>query len=214
MRREMSNPRETDTSIRTAKIPAKLTEEQSVEREVGVSTFALTSRETMLDPDGVAIRSTHKDDGALLWEIAHEAGGVDLNSPYAYMMQARNFSETCMVAEVYGTPAGFVTAHRVQGKPQVLFVWQIVTLPEFRGMRIAQRMLEALVDQPSCSGVRTLEATVTNSNKASEALFSKFAKSRGAELEISSGFGASDFPDEKRQDAERLFSIKPIHHVD
>lgn len=174
----------------------------------------LTESEVQLDPDGVVVRRAIKDEGALLWEIARDAGGVDLNSPYAYMMQCRNFYETCVIAEVFGTPAGFVTAHRVPNRPQTLFVWQVAVLPEFRGLGIGKRMLDTLADMSVCGGVRRLEATVTPSNKASEALFSGFAKDRNAELEISSGFDRDDFPDDEPQEQERLFVVQPIRAVD
>ncbi len=178
------------------------------------SALALSDREVMLDPDGVAVRNAIVDEGALLWELARDAGGLDLNSPYAYMTQCRNFHETCVVAEVFGTPAGFVTAHRVPNRPNVLFVWQVAVLPEFRGLSIGKRMLEGLVERPVCKGVRKLETTVTPSNKASEALFSSFAKARGAELIIASGYAKDDFPDDEPQERERLFTIQPIHSVD
>lgn len=179
-----------------------------------LSALALSDREVMLDPDGVAVRSTIIDEGALLWELARDAGGLDLNSPYAYMTQCRNFHETCVVAEVFGTPAGFVIAHRVPNRPDVLFVWQVAVLPEFRGLSIGKRMLESLVEQAACKGVRKLETTVTPSNKASEALFSAFAKARGAELTIAPGYAQDDFPDDEPQERERLFTIQPIHSVD
>ncbi len=183
-------------------------------KEARVSTFSMTESEVLLDTDGVAVRAALKDEGALLWQLARDAGGIDLNSPYAYMLQCRNFSQTCVVAEVFGTPAGFVTAHRVPDRPNVLFVWQVAVLPEFRGFGIAHRMLSALVDLPACIGARKLEATVTPSNGASTALFKTFAKARGAELDIRQGFVASDFPEDERHEQERLFTIQPIHPID
>lgn len=183
-------------------------------RAAKISPLCMTDRETILDPDGVAVRNATINEGALLWELARDAGGIDLNSPYAYMMQCRNFHETCMVAEVFGASAGFVTAHRVPKRRHVLFVWQIAVLGEFRGLGIAKRMLERLVDQDCCTGVRKLETTVTPDNKNSEKLFSTFAKARNAELEITKGFAPDDFPDEVPQAHERLFTIQPIHSID
>jgi len=170
--------------------------------------------EAMLDTDGVAVRAALSGDGALLWELAKTAGGIDLNSPYAYMMTCRNFAGTCAVAEVFGIPAGFVTAHRVQDRADTLFVWQVAVLPEFRGLGIARRLLDGLMDQLGCAGVRKVEATVTPSNAASEKLFSAFAKGRGATLTIAEGFTTEDFPAEACHEAERLFVIQPIHPID
>ena len=46
-----------------------------------VSTFSMTGSEVLLDADGVAVRTALKDEGALLWQLARDAGGIDLNSP-------------------------------------------------------------------------------------------------------------------------------------
>lgn len=177
------------------------------------ASLAIKDSETMLDADGVAVRTALRSDGALLWSLAREAGGVDLNSPYAYMMTCRNFTETCVVAEVFGQPAGFVTAHRLPSRPDTLFVWQVAVLKEFRGLGIARAMLDALVTQPAAAGVRTVEATVTPTNAASEKLFNAFAKGRGATLKIGAGFRKDDFPEGAAHEAERLFTIEPIHDI-
>jgi L-2,4-diaminobutyric acid acetyltransferase len=179
-----------------------------------VSLLSMTESEVLLDADGVAVRAALQDEGALLWELARDAGGIDLNSPYAYLMQCRNFSDTCMVAEVFGTPAGFITAHRIPRRPHVLFVWQVAVLSEFRGLGIARRLLDGLIAQPVCVGVRKLEATVTPSNRASKALFSAFAKAHGAALEFCPGFTADAFPADARHEEERLLTIHPIHPID
>lgn len=179
-----------------------------------ISAFCLTDRECLIDSDGVGVRDAIIDEGGMIWEMARDAGGIDLNSPYAYMIQWRNFHQTCVVAEVYGKPAGFVMAHRVPNRPHVLFVWQVAVLPEFRGMGIGHRMLEELVERPACTGVRVLEATVTPSNKASERLFTAFAEIRGAEIDFGTGFAKSDFPDDEPQERERLLSVQPVHSVD
>jgi L-2,4-diaminobutyric acid acetyltransferase len=185
-----------------------------IEKTAKISSLVMKDSESVLDSNGVAVRTALEDDGALLWELARDSGGIDMNSPYAYMMQCRNFTDTCVIAEVFGTPAGFVTAHRLPGRKHALFVWQVAVLPEFRGLGIAKRMLEDLVEQPSCLGVRKLETTVTPSNKASKALFSAFAKARGAELDSQPCFAASDFPKDGGHEAEHLFTVQPIHPID
>jgi len=178
-----------------------------------MSSAMMKDGEALLDADGVAVRAVMEDEGALLWELARDAGGVDLNSPYAYMMLGRNFNTTCAVVEVFGLPAGFIAAHRLPKHPDVLFVWQVAVLPEFRGMGIAKRLLEGLVELPGCIGVRKMEATVTPSNSASEALFTAFAKARGADISIHDGFTKSDFPEDEQHEEERLFTIHPIHPI-
>lgn len=172
-----------------------------------------TATEAVLDADGLGVRAPSFDDGALMWEMTRAAGTLDLNSPYAYMLKCRDFPHTCAIAEVYGRPAGFVVGHRVPARPDVLFIWQIAVLPDFRGLGIAGRMLDDLLARDANAGVRTLEATVTPSNAASAALFGSFAKSRGAGLTVSPCFAAGDFPDGLGHEAEDLFTITPVAPV-
>tara|TARA_R110000772_G_scaffold73216_1_gene159412 strand:- start:44402 stop:45010 length:609 start_codon:yes stop_codon:yes gene_type:complete len=169
--------------------------------------------EALLDVDGVGIRAPSIGEGALMWELARDAGGLDLNSPYAYMMAGRHFQSTCAIAEVYGKPAGFVMAYRIPSRPDVLFIWQVAVLPDFRGLSIAKRMFDNLLAREENTGVRTMEATVTRSNKASAALFAAFAKSRNAELDVRTGFTAADFPDGHGHEAEDLYVIAPIADI-
>lgn len=171
---------------------------------------AATAIKTVLDANGVGVRAPSPDEGALLWEIARDAGGLDLNSPYAYMMACRHFRETCALAVVCGKPAGFVMAHHIPARPDVLFIWQVAVLPAFRGLKIAKRMFDDLLTRATNSGVRTMEATVTPSNEPSAALFKAFAKSRNAELEIRTGFAATEFPQGYAHEAEDLYVITPV----
>ena len=145
--------------------------------------------------------------------MAREAGTLDLNSPYAYMAQCRNFQNTCAIAEVYGRPAGFVIAHRLPDSPDVLFVWQIAVLPDFRGQGIAKRLLDDLLEREANSGVRTVEATITPSNRSSAALFKAFAKERGAQFAKQPGFAAGSFPDDMDHEAEELVVISPVASI-
>lgn len=169
--------------------------------------------EAVLDASGIGIRAPSHDEGALMWEIARAAETLDLNSPYAYMLQCRNFQSSCAIAELYGRPAGFVVAHRISDRPDVLFVWQIAVLADFRGFGIARRMLDDVLARAANAGVRTLEATVTPSNKASAALFASFSRSRGATLRVRSGFAAADFPPGLGHEAEDLYVIAPVAAV-
>ncbi len=164
----------------------------------------------VLDTDGVAVRAPSLEDGALMWEITRQAGTLDLNSPYAYVLQCRNFRDTCAVAEVHGRPAGFVTAHRLPDRPYVLFVWQIAVLAKFRRLGIAQRLLNEVLGREINAGVRTLEATVTPSNTASAAFFRSFAEARGAQLTITQGLSADAFPAGDAHEREDLFVITPF----
>ncbi len=154
----------------------------------------------------VSLRQPELRDGAALWRLAKDTGTLDLNSPYAYLMWCEHFAGTSVLAEVDGGPAGFVTGFRPPARPEVLFVWQVAVADEHRGLGIAGRMLDALVER---LGVRAVEATVTPSNTASRKLFRGFARRRGCACREEPHLEAEHFPG-RGHEPEVLFHIGPI----
>jgi L-2,4-diaminobutyric acid acetyltransferase len=140
------------------------------------------------------LRSPRVEDGPALWRLAREAGGLDVNSPYAYLLLGHLFADTCVVAEDGSGPAGFVAALPIPGRPETIFVWQVGVHPARRRQGVAARMLRHLLGRPACRAVRALEATVTPGNHASRALFLRLAAEMGATCRTVSGFGRSLFP--------------------
>lgn len=119
----------------------------------------------------VRYRLPTPSDGRALWHLARSVR-LDLNSPYAYVLWADEFSASSIVAEVDVAEAdgivGFVTGFHPPRDPSTLFVWQIGVAPEARDRGIGAGMLDELLAR---CGARWLEATVTPSNTASAALF-------------------------------------------
>jgi L-2,4-diaminobutyric acid acetyltransferase len=101
---------------------------------------------------------------------------------YANLIQADHFRETCVVAEVDGQIAGWVSGHIIPDSDE-LFVWQVAVSPEARGLGLGKRMLTELIERDACSDARLLKTTITRDNAASWALFKSFARSMGSTLE-------------------------------
>ena len=157
-------------------------------------------------PD-VTLRAPTVADGADLWRLAEASGGLDLNTPYAYVLWCRDFAATSVVAEVDGRAVGYVQGYRRPDAPDVLFVWQVTTAPDQRGRGLALSMLRWLVDAQG-PGVAWVEATVTPSNEASWRTFGALADRLGTVLARSPMFAAEDFP--TPHEAEELVRIGPI----
>jgi L-2,4-diaminobutyric acid acetyltransferase len=148
-------------------------------------------------------------DGLALWRLVGEAGTLDLNSAYAYLVVCRDFAETCIVAEEAGRIAGFVMGYRPPRKPDTVFVWQIGVAPEARGRGLGSLVLDRLLQSDACSTVRFLETNVAPSNRASRALFEGLARRLCAPIEELEGFESSLFPDPLHE-PERLLRIGPF----
>lgn len=148
------------------------------------------------------------EDGAAMWELA-ETSTLDSNSVYKYIMMCEYFDETCIVAREGNEVVGFITAFIPPKQPDTLFVWQVGVAESQRGKGLALDLLERLIERDVCRDVKYVEATVTPSNKASQSLFKKLARSQGTACNISDCFGEELFPGDNHEE-EKTFRIGPI----
>ncbi|MDY7092998.1 MAG: diaminobutyrate acetyltransferase [Acidobacteriota bacterium] len=154
-------------------------------------------------------RHPQMEDGSDLWRLVGDAGTLELNSAYTYVLMATHFADTCLLAESdEGEPLGFVVAYRPPTHPEAVFVWQVAVAPEARGQGLGRRLLEELVARTAEDGVRYLEATVTPDNEPSRKLFRSFARELDTECRVEDFMGQEVFPQD--HEAEDLFRIGPI----
>jgi len=158
----------------------------------------------------ILIENPSAGDGPALWRLARDGGGLDLNSPYTYLMWCRDFSATSVVARAGADTVGFITGYRRPDADDTLFVWQVAVDPAYRGQRIGVTMLMSIGDVMKRLGCQYMEATVTPDNEASAAMFASFARAHGAPLARSECFDSSLFPENHQP--EDLIRIGPLYH--
>ena len=160
------------------------------------------------EPVAVEFRKPRPEDGAAMWQLVKDMGGLELNSAYFYVLFATDFADTGVVAESEdGQLAGFVVGHRPPTRPEAVFVWQVGVAPWMRRQGLARRLLdELLARQPA--EVSWLEASVTPDNTASTGLFRALARDRGVDCHESEYMSAELFP--RAHAAENLFRIGPL----
>ena len=161
-------------------------------------------RDTMVDP---VLREPTPDDGAALWELVRKVG-LDLNSPYAYLLVSRHLAPTSVVADLDGDIVGFVSAYRPPIHDDVLFVWQVGSDPSMRGRGLARKMILHALARDACRGVRWIESTVTPDNIASQKLFHSVARHLETDIAVSPYFSSDLFPGDEKP--ELLHRIGPI----
>ncbi len=166
-------------------------------------------------PAPVTVRAPTPGDASALWRLVGETGGLDRNSPYAYLLVCSHFAATSAVADAGDGAAGparlggFLSGYRPPGRPEALFVWQVAVAPGLRGRGLGRRMLEEVLARPALAGLTHVEATVGPANAASQALFRSFARRRSAPVAVTDAFGADLFP-EPGHEPELLFRIGPL----
>lgn len=143
-----------------------------------------------------------------MWTLAKDSQVLDLNTSYAYLLWCRDFAETSVLATIEGEPAGFVSGYLRPTRPDTLMIWQVAVDANFRGHRLAARMLDELAER---TGAARLETTITDDNAASHALFTGFAERHGAKVERTALFTPELYPD--GHDTEYLYEIAPLQSV-
>jgi len=148
------------------------------------------------------------DDGQLLYKLAKESGGLDVNSEYAYLLLGTHFSKTCTIMEKDSRPLGFVSAYLLQNYPDTLFIWQIAVDQKYKKRGLAKTMIKSILDRSFGQTIRYLQASVTPSNIASQNLFKSLSRDLGTELKRYPLFDKDMFSESHEE--EFLVQIGPI----
>ena len=140
-----------------------------------------------------------------MWSVARAAGGLDVNTPYAYVLWGRDFAGTTSVVRDGDDVVAYCTGYRRPDDPSALFVWQVAVAPTHRRLGLGRALLDDLVAR---TGARAVEATVTAGNAGSWRLFTSLADAHEATVVVTELFTEDDFPD--GHEAEQLLRIEPL----
>ncbi|QBG46904.1 diaminobutyrate acetyltransferase [Verrucomicrobia bacterium S94] len=148
-------------------------------------------------------------DGYALHRLVAACPPLDPNSVYCNLLQCSHFNETAICAKEQGNLVGFISGYLIPDRPDTLFIWQVAVAEPARGQGLAGRMLLELLKRPACRNIQALETTITPTNKASQAVFSKLAAALHAPVKVSAGFDR-DTHFEGIHESEELWHIGPI----
>ena len=132
---------------------------------------------------------------------------VGLNSRYTYFLLAKDFSDTCVVAEHKGKIVGFSSGYISPVKKDTFFSWEAVVHKDYRGNNLQKRML---LRQIEITRVKYFEGTVNPSNEASKRSFRGLAQLLETKCEERLLFSEDDFENDGHE-PEILYRVGPIH---
>lgn len=138
---------------------------------------------------------------------------LDVNSTYTYLLMATDFAGSSIVADRDGEVCGLITGYHPPMRPEVLFVWQVAVARSAQGTGLAGAMLDTLVHRVRSDRHGhpiTVEATVTQSNSASRALFGGFARRHGVPVAEQRHFTAAQLDADQSHEDEPILRIGPI----
>lgn len=135
---------------------------------------------------------------------------VGLNSRYTYLLLARDFSDTCLVAEHEAKIVAFSSGYIPPNRKDTFFNWEVVVHENYRGNGL-QKIL--LLNQIRKSNVKYFEATVNPSNQTSRRNFHQLAQLLNTTCTECPLFSEEDFENDGHE-AEVLCRVGPISQVD
>lgn len=147
-------------------------------------------------------------DGLAVWRAVEQAGTLEVNTAYFYLIFCSDFRDTCLIAQDGKEIAGVLIGYHPPNTADTAFCWQIGVLPAWQGQGLATQMLLAWLDLPSNRHVRWVTATVADDNVASAKLFQGFARMFGVSCKVTPHFTSDHFPVGHRP--EPLYRIGPI----
>lgn len=155
------------------------------------------------------IRKPQLKDGNSIYNLIRRSYPLDINSLYTYLLLCSHFDHTSAVVEVKEDLVGYTSAYIHPHKDDTLFIWQIAVKENMRDQGIAKMMIMDILRRKELAGIKFIEATLTLSNKASEALFSRLAGHLQAECRQFPYF-TKDLFKESSHEEEFLLRIGPF----
>jgi L-2,4-diaminobutyric acid acetyltransferase len=131
---------------------------------------------------------------------------VGLNSRYTYFLLAKDFSNTCVVAEQDNKVIGFSSGYVPPDRPDTFFNWEVVVQKNYRGNGLQRRML---LFQIESTNAKYFEGTVNPSNIASKRNYYELAKLLNTKCEENVLLSSEDFENDGHE-PEILYRIGPI----
>lgn len=152
----------------------------------------------------VILRAPVLEDATNVFDLVDLCKPLDLNSHYLYLLQCSHFADTCVVAEVNGKIAGWVSGYLLPETKSTFFIWQVAVGAQARGLGLGSKMIQWLISRyPETQRIHT---SITPDNQASWGLFKSLARKWGSDLSSSEWFeGQKHFSG--RHDTEVLVEI-------
>ena len=131
---------------------------------------------------------------------------VGLNSRYTYFLLAKDFSDTCVVAEQNNKIIAFSSGYVPPDRPDTFFNWEVVVHKDYRGHGLQKRMA---LQQIIITGAKYFEGSINPSNEVSKRNIYELAQSLNAKCKENVLFNEEDFENDGHE-PEILYRIGPI----
>lgn len=129
------------------------------------------------------IRNINNQDYTEIQSLVEMCGEYVTTYPlYSYWILTQYFNKTSRVAEIDNSIIGFISGLPAVNK-QIVFIWQLCVLEDFRNKGIASRLIDSIVKEAKKDNYR-IEFTISKKNCTSINLFMKYAKQNNIKMEL------------------------------
>ncbi|GLQ32988.1 diaminobutyrate acetyltransferase [Litoribrevibacter albus] len=162
-----------------------------------------------MEIDNITLEAPNAEQGALVHKLVSECPPLDTNSMYCNLLQSHHFAATSVAATYNSKLVGFISGYIIPQRPDTLFIWQVAVASSARGIGLASKMLNHILQRPQCIHISHLETSITASNTGSWKLFERLARELNAPLERSVLFDRARHLNNEH-DTEHLVHIGPF----
>lgn len=151
------------------------------------------------------IKPVTEKDSALLRHLAVNCPPLDVHTPYTYWVVANFFGEYSFIAYDKEKPVGYIMCIV---KDDMLFVWQIGIVADYRCKNYSSLLLKAVFDKALESKIGTISVTIAKENTASYNAFFAFCKRNGYSIQRYKNVKISDIDVPSFNEEEIMYLIK------
>lgn len=150
-----------------------------------------------------SLRNVSAADAALLKHLTKKCYPLDVHTPYTYWVVANYHAISSYILQYDKKPIGFITA---LDTPNVVFIWQIGILEEFRRKGLSEMLISAVFDYAK-SVSKDLEVTIAADNDASKSAFASVCKKQNVKMVEKGVVELQDIDDDSFNEIEKKYRI-------
>lgn len=130
--------------------------------------------------DKIIIEKVTSFDDVILKDLASRCKPLDIHTQYTYWVMCNYCQECSNIIKVNDEIAGFIMCVT---NNDVIFIWQVGVLPEFRRKGLSQMLIEEVFESAKYQN-KKIQFTVLEENKASYNSFKKLCDKHGKSLKM------------------------------
>jgi len=117
------------------------------------------------------IKSCNSKDALLLRNLAKQCKPLDIHTHYTYWIICKFFGDSCFIISNENNPIGYIMTIV---KNNILFIWQIGILKEYRGNHYSKILLDSVKQYAINNNYSKILVSISPNNKSSYYTFQNY----------------------------------------